>query len=43
MAQPPKAATAAILGLLAVLWAGSASAGRVIGYELGYPTGAISH
>src|SRR5271166_3647780 len=38
MAQPP---TAAILGLLAVLWAGSASAGRVIGYESGYPTGAI--
>ena len=41
MAQPPKAAIAAILGLLAVLWAGSASAGRVIGYESGYPTGAI--
>jgi lipoprotein-anchoring transpeptidase ErfK/SrfK len=41
MAAPPKAAIAAILGLIGALWAGSASAGRVIGYESGYPPGAI--
>ncbi len=41
MAAPPKAVIAAALGLIAALWAGSASAGRVIGYESGYPPGAI--
>jgi len=41
MAAPPKAVIATALGLLGALWAGSASAGRVIGYESGYPPGAI--
>ena len=41
MAVLPKTAIAAILGLVGTLWVGSASAGRVIGYESGYPPGAI--
>jgi lipoprotein-anchoring transpeptidase ErfK/SrfK len=41
MAQLPKAVIAAILGLLGGLYAESASAGRVIRYESGYPPGAI--
>ena len=41
MTRPTKAAIAAALGLLSALGAGPASAGRVIGYESGYPPGAI--
>ena len=35
MGALPKAAIAAALGLIGALWAGSASAGRLIGYEFG--------
>jgi lipoprotein-anchoring transpeptidase ErfK/SrfK len=41
MARPAKAAIAAALGVFCALWTGSALAGRVIGYESGYPPGAI--
>jgi lipoprotein-anchoring transpeptidase ErfK/SrfK len=41
MAALHKAAIAAILGLTGALATGSASAGRVVGYESGYPSGAI--
>lgn len=36
-----RSAIGAGLALIAALWAGSAWAGRVIGYESGYPPGAI--
>jgi lipoprotein-anchoring transpeptidase ErfK/SrfK len=41
MAHRAKAAIAAALGLFGALWTGSAVAGHVIGYESGYPPGAI--
>jgi lipoprotein-anchoring transpeptidase ErfK/SrfK len=41
MARLPIAAVAATLGLIGALWDGPASAGRAIGYESGYPPGAV--
>ncbi len=41
MVASARTGVAAGIGLILALWAGSAAAGRVVGYDSGYPSGAI--